>query len=397
MLKRQKNLLSLALKNLYKYKTRTVVIVLSLTIAITFLSCIAFVKSGLEKEAALSAEFAPDITVQFLQAGRQTFIPMTYENQIKEFPGVKKVNPRVWGYLEEGGNIYTVMGLDIANTTIPPEIQMSIYDGRFLNPNDRNNCVIGVLFAKEFDVTLGDTLQLSPSLQGSWHNFTVIGIFTMAVTLYTADLLITDVYSARDFFNISDDYATDLAVYTESDVLASEVAEKLDDIQSDEGDIRVLTRKSVRDALITAYGARSGFATLMWYIVLISVILISWNQSTAVAQETKKEVGLLKALGFSTSNILEIRIIESLILGLLGATIGIFIGIVYDVFLGAPIITEFMIGWASEYPKIAPPIHVDIGTLLFVYIISVFPLIIGTFIPAWRNAATEPMEVLKRG
>ena len=222
------------------------------------------------------------------------------------------------------------MGLDIANTTIPPEIQMNIDNGRFLNPYDRYKCVVGVLFADEFDVSVGDTLQLSPSLQGEWHNFTVIGVFTMAVSLYTADLLITDVYSARDFFNISGEYATDLAVYTESDAIASEVAEKLDNIQGGGGDIRVLTRKSVKDALITAYGARSGFATLMWYIVLTSVILISWNQSTAVAQETKREVGLLKSLGFSTSNILEIRIFESLILGLLGATIGIFIGIVYD-------------------------------------------------------------------
>ena len=85
---------------------------------------------------------------------------------------------------------------------------------------------------------------------------------------------------------------------------------------------------------------------------------------------TRGIVGLLKALGFSISDILEIRITESLLLGLLGATIGIFVGILYDVFLGAPIITEFLIGWASEYPSITPPIYVGIGTLLFLYVIK---------------------------
>ncbi len=397
MLKKHKNLLGLSLQNLLKFKTRTIVILTSLTITISFVSCIAFVKGGLEREAALSAEFAPDITVQSLQAGRQTLVPMAWIDKISAIDGVEKVNPRIWGYLEQDGNIYTCMGLDIYNTTIPPELQLSISQGRFLETDDRNKCVVGTLFANVFNASVGKTLQLSSSSEGKWYNFTVIGIFSIAVTLYTADLIITDVESARNFFAISDEYSTDLAVYVQSDALTSEVAKEIDNMQNIDQDIRVLTRESIKDALITAYGARSGFATLMWYIVLISVILISWNQSTAVSHETKREVGLLKALGFSTSDILEIRITESLLLGLLGATIGIFIGILYDVFLGAPIITEFLIGWASEYPSITPPIYVGIETLLFLYLICIFPLVIGTFIPSWKNSVTEPMEVLKRG
>jgi ABC-type antimicrobial peptide transport system permease subunit len=110
----------------------------------------------------------------------------------------------------------------------------------------------------------------------------------------------------------------------------------------------------------------------------------------------KKEVGILKALGFSTSDILEIRFLETLILGFVAATIGVFLAIFYDVYLGAPVLRDFLLGWSAAYPGFPLPISISISTVLILYAAAIFPLFIGSLIPAWKSAITEP-DVAMRG
>jgi len=159
---------------------------------------------------------------------------------------------------------------------------------------------------------------------------------------------------------------------------------------------RVLTRPVLRDALATAYGARSGFISTIWYILLLAVMMVTWNQASALSSESKREVGILKSLGFSTLDVLEIRLMESIILGVISASIGVFLAIAYDLYLGAPIIKDFMLGWASVYPTFPLPMYVQLSSVAVLYAVALFPLLVGSLVPAWKSAVTEP-DVAMRG
>ena len=63
------------------------------------------------------------------------------------------------------------------------------------------------------------------------------------------------------------------------------------------------------------------------------------------------KLGFLKSLGFSTSDIIQVRLIESLVLGTLAGAIGLTVGILFDGVLGAPVLRDFMLGWANLYPS----------------------------------------------
>ena len=65
-------------------------------------------------------------------------------------------------------------------------------------------------------------------------------------------------------------------------------------------------------------------------MILISVAIIAFNQTVVVGHESKFEVGLLKSLGFSTSDIIQVRLIESAVLGTIAGAIGLTVGILYD-------------------------------------------------------------------
>jgi putative ABC transport system permease protein len=160
--------------------------------------------------------------------------------------------------------------------------------------------------------------------------------------------------------------------------------------------VRVLTKDVLLNAQETTYGARSGFFSVVWYVILIAVAIIAFNQTVVVGHESKFEVGLLKALGFSTSDVIQVRLIESSILGVLAGSIGLVFGVVYDVLLNAPVLKDFMLGWASLYPGFGVPVEISVQTVFLTYAITVVPLLFATVIPSWLNATVDP-DIAMRG
>ena len=140
----------------------------------------------------------------------------------------------------------------------------------------------------------------------------------------------------------------------------------------------------------------SGFFSVVWYIILIAVAIVAFNQTVVVGHELKFEVGLLKALGFSTSDVIQVRLIESAVLGALAGSIGLAIGIFYDVVLNAPVLRDFMLGWAVLYPNFSVPVSISAQTILLTYAITIVPLLFATVIPSWLNATVDP-DIAMRG
>lgn len=67
------------------------------------------------------------------------------------------------------------------------------------------------------------------------------------------------------------------------------------------------------------------------FIITISIssflaILLAWSTFSALANERRREVGILRALGAKKSHIINLFLSEALIISLLGGIIGIFLG-----------------------------------------------------------------------
>jgi ABC-type antimicrobial peptide transport system permease subunit len=157
-----------------------------------------------------------------------------------------------------------------------------------------------------------------------------------------------------------------------------------------------LTKDVLLKAQEKTYGDRSGFFSIVWYVILISVAVVAFNQTVVVGHESKFEVGLLKALGFSTSDIIQVRLIESLLLGVLAGAIGLTFGILFDSVLGAPVLKDFMLGWANLYPSFPVPVFVSLQTVMFTFAVTIVPLLFATVIPSWLNATVDP-DIAMRG
>jgi putative ABC transport system permease protein len=393
MLRRHRNLFYYALDCLRKYKTRTFVVIIAFTIAISMLSSILFLKDGLEREAEISVSLAPDITVQYLKGGRLLLLPVSYIDKASEIKGVVKVLPRIWGYAGIGLNTYTVMGLDLSDVEVYHGLSSLVKRGRFLTAEDSGtgSIVIGELLAGVLKVDVGDTvILLSESIEA--NRFTVIGIFSSETTIYTADLIVMSMEDARRFFRIPEGYVTDMIVYVDPEVPVDNVATELSMLPNS----RVLTQDILLRGYKAAYGGRGGFLVTFWVILLSAVALICFSQATIVGRESRFEVGLLKTFGFTTLDIIEIRLIESLILGTFSASLGMIIGIIYDIWFKAGIFAQALLGWAFLPAEFHMPVYVSFPSVFSLYAVTVLPLLFATTVPAWLNAITDPELAMRR-
>lgn len=388
------NLWLMAAGNLRRYRGKSLAIIVPLILLMATASFMMFARGGFVKDAGAARDFLPDITVQGIEAGRVGKISLDVMDRIKEIPHVKRVIPRVWGYLplkiDDTDVSYTLMGLDFDHFVYDEKIPWTIEEGSFLVPGDRKKAVLGNGVAISFDVRVGDRLKIEDTL-GNKSEFKVVGIFNTTVQVYSTDLIVVSLEDARLFFGYGEDEASDLLVYTDSPEKADHVAW---DITRLFNNTRVLTGKALTDLVKEAFSRRGGTFQAMWLILLVTVLLLVWAQSSHIGVDVSKEIGILKAMGWQTGEIIEMKMMESVILGLTGTSIGILSGFIYAL-MGTPGISGYCLGCASIYPKFPVPVHCDFQSIILLFILGVFPMMAVSAIPAWLAGIINPDEAIR--
>ena len=374
---------------------------LALTFSTALLCSVEFIREGVVIDVEASLGEGPDLIVQKLVGGRQALVPLEWIDDVSETTGVRLVTPRVWGYSDAGdGRLLTVMGVNATEyATVFGAVGTDILaGGRFIVGNDTRRMVVGqgivdMMAASGAAVTIsvGSVLSLI-TYNGSLIEFVVVGIFSADSKIQSYDLILTDIGSARLVLGVDNSSCTDAAVWISYGSDLNSVAFQLDTSLSQ---ARVLTRDAMKNNMLRTYGGRAGVAALLWACVLLTVVLLVFTASSAGSEEARREVGLLKALGFDTVDILEIRMVESVTLGALGANFGISLAIVFDFILGAPLLAGYLLGWNLVLLNGGIPLAVSSATIFMVFTAAIVPIMVATVVPSWRNAITEPDTVLR--
>ena len=391
---RHLDLWAVAATNLMRWRGRTIAIAVPLIVVMAVAAAMTFVKDGCQRDAELSASMLPDVTVQQLLAGRVDRINLSTADRIRRMPHVAKVVPRIWGYIplrvEARDLAYTVLGIDAGEMPFERDVALAVEKGRFLRPGDTGKAVIGKAFAHANSAGVGDRIRLRSPL-GRDTEFVVVGVFSSPVQIYTADLMLVSLRDAREFFGYLDGEASDLCVYVDDQAHADSVAHA---IAKRAPSLRVLSRDALRDLVAQAYGGRSGVFQILWLVLLVTVMLLAWAQSSSISLQMRKEIGVLKAIGWGTADVVEVKMLEIAIIGL-GATLaGIALGFIY-LLAGAPGIKQYFLGWAVVYPEFPLPVYVSTQSIGLLVAIGVFPLLGATVVPSWLAAIVEPDEAIR--
>ena len=213
-----------------------------------------------------------------MEAGRVVPVPYTYAEYLDRFLEVERIVPRVWGYVYLQDRIYTLMGIDPSTTAIAEELGFTLQSGRFFTANEKNVAVVGSQVADSLNIKLNDQVKIAEV--HAVYSFTVIGIFDSDVSLFASDLILIDMETSRDFLDIPEDTITDVCIYVGDEDKIPSTANLIAQVYPD---LRVITRESMSDAFASTYGLRSGYVSVLWFILLLSVILVAWNQASSAS------------------------------------------------------------------------------------------------------------------
>lgn len=373
-LERHMNILDFTLSSLMRRKGKNLSLLTMYLLVVFMLASLVFFITALKREAAIILQDAPDMVVQRMMAGRQDLVPAHYAAEIATIRGVSAVKPRMWGYYFDplNGANYTVMASDESGA-------------------ETESALIGSGVAKAHNLEIGDHLSLT-----SYDKTPVImeirGILPSESDLMAADLFIISPQDFRTLFNFPVGQATDLTISVRNPQELKTIAEK---IVQQLPDARPVLKSEILRTYTSVFDWRGGMVIIILAAAIISFIIFAWDKATGLSADERKEIGILKSIGWETSDVLLLKFWEGIVISLTAFLLGVILAYGHVFFLSAPLFSQALKGWSVIYPRFQLIPTVDAYQLSVLFFLTVVPYTTATVIPCWRAATTDPDAAMR--
>lgn len=387
-MKRQLALLDYAVGALSRRGRRNLAIMLGLAALVSMWSATVFLAEALRVEYRGLVSGLPDLTVQRLIAGRPALIAEDDRRAIEalELPGLRAIHPRVWGYLYVAPLEGNVVVLGIRGS----ERQSALIDGAW--PEVDREIVIGQAIARMLGLRVGDQISLRPPAERTSVALIVSGILDPRTAALGGDFIMATEAKARSLLGVPPEMATDLTIELtreeEAEVVSTAIAEHIPGA-------RVIDRRLVARTYELTFDTRAGFVGIALLPALLAAMLLAWERWTGLGENERREIGILKATGFSTADVLALRMWESGLVASAGAILGVVVAYVHVFVLGAPGLRESLFGWSTLHADLTLAPAFDVIEALTIMGGVVLPFVAISVVPAWRAAMLDPDRLLR--
>ncbi len=373
-IERQRAFLDFTLSSLWRRKVRNLSLLMIYALIIFLLSSVIFFTHALRKEAESVLKDSPEMIVQRVVGGRHSLIPISYVEKIDQIRGTSSVRPRLWGYYFHPASKtnYTIM--------VPEE---------FSQPDDTVETGAGVLR------TWGPLWK--GKLYFKTHDGEAIllkAINTMGdeTDLVSADLILMSESTFRKISGIPEGYANDLSVNIrnerESQTIMMKTVKALPDT-------RPILKKEIIRTYISLFDWRGGYVIVLLWGALLAFFIFAWDKATGLSAEEKTEIGILKGIGWDTSDVLMMKFWEGVVISLSAFFLGVIAAYVHVYFASATFFEHALKGWSILYPKFSLRPSVNPYQLAILFFLTVVPYTLLTIVPTWKVAITEPDLVMR--
>ncbi|MDP1832680.1 MAG: FtsX-like permease family protein [Geothrix sp.] len=371
---RYRNILDFALSSLLRRKGRNLALICVYTLVVFVLASLVFFVQALKREARELLVHAPDMVVQRMVAGRHDPMPAAQAEAIRAIRGVEEVQPRLWGYYYDpvyGGNLTLMATSDTALAA--------------------DSVWIGQGVARTMRVQEGDMISLR-GYAGLPTLFTVQKVLPEASELVSSDLILMSPRDVRSLFNLPEGLATDLAVTAgnprELPTIAAKIVERFPD-----------TRPILKSEILRTYEAifdwRGGLMVVVFASAVLSFIIFAWDKATGLSAEERKEIGILKSIGWESADVLLLKFWEGAVVSLTAFLGGVLLAYAHVFFFSATLFEHALKGWSVLFPRYRLVPALDGYQLTVLFFLTVLPYTAATLVPIWRAATVDPDAAMR--
>jgi ABC-type lipoprotein release transport system permease subunit len=140
---------------------------------------------------------------------------------------------------------------------------------------------------------------------------------------------------------------------------------------------------------------RGGVIIVILFVAVISFFIFAWDRASGLGAEEKREIGILKAIGWETSDVILMKFWEGMVISFSSFLLGVLLAYAHVYFTSSLLFEPVLKGWSVIYPdfKLIPFIDAyQISTLFF---LTVLPYTVSTIVPSWRAATIDPDLVMR--
>jgi putative ABC transport system permease protein len=321
-------------------------------------------------------------------------------NAIKQVPGVLYVDGTVSGSSDiRVGTEKTSVSVTGVDTTVWRSfVTTQLESGRYLQPGDSNAVVIGNSLAHG---TFLQDLTLNRPITIGGKSFKIVGILVSSGGGFGGGGTDNGVIMSADYArqvittNVSRNQFTSIVVKISDPALANQITQDVINKLMPERHVNPRTR----DFTVTAFAAiqqqiTSVVQTISLFLAAIAAVSLLVgavgiaNTMFMSVMERTRQIGLLKALGATDNEVMEVFLIESGLFGFVGGVIGIISGVLISV-----IISE--VGLRAIGPGGTMSAVVTPQLLVFALAFSIFVGVISGVAPARSAAKMNPVDALR--
>ncbi len=379
-----------AINSLLSQKYKTFFVTSVLTALVFLLSSLFFITNSIKYELNSTIEALPEITVQKIKAGRHYDIDVSVVDEILEITGVESAIARVWGYyyFENAGVNFSIIGLDEYEEQYKNSFVKVAKELDFSKPS----MIVGVGVKKIMDKNYYKEYFNFIKPNGTLKKVDITGIFNGDTELESNDVIVMSKESVREIFDMDESKATDIVVRVANHNEIATIASKIKLLYPDS---RVITKDDLKISYQNIFDYKSGIFLALFVISLFTFFIIIYDKASGLSSEQKREIGILKAIGWRVDDVLREKFYEGFIVSFFSYMLGIIAAFAFVYILKAPLLQNIFTGYSQLKTSFNLPFVLDVQTLALIFFLSVPIYIAAIIIPSWRSATLEADEVIR--
>jgi putative ABC transport system permease protein len=323
------NDLVLIRKNLFRHKLRASLMIVCILTAFAIFGVLASIERSFNagQDVAAADRLVVVNKINFTQP-----LPIAYFERARATEGVQQVTHLNWfgGYYQDPKNFLIVMAVD-------PVTYMDVYgnevdissEARQTFIRERTGALVGEAMAKKWGWRVGDHVPISSNIftqksgSRSW-DFTIVGIFGGKRPEVDTNFMVFQ----YDYFDETRSFGKDqigwMVLRTTSPALNDRVVKSIDQMFANSSyETATDTEKAFNKAFVAQFGNIALIVVLVVGAAFVTILMIVGNTLMMSVRERTREIGVLKAIGFTGGRIVRLVLGESIILALAGGLSGL--------------------------------------------------------------------------
>jgi putative ABC transport system permease protein len=325
-------------------------------------------------------------------------LPLTYKEKIQAIPGVRNVAVSDFWLLAFGGSADFFRH---PSYSVDVEEYLAIYPEYILSPGerraflgDRRGCIVGPDTAREFGWRVGDAIALEDRTANLRpFEFVISGIYQVDNVRYPG----TDgriLFFHHRYLEEATQHragAGFLVVAIEDPLQASMIAASIDEMFEDsERQTHTETESAFRAGMVSMAGNLARLLDVIGVAVVFTILVVTANTMSMAVRQRRKEIAVLKTLGFGSGLVMALILGEALALGTLGGTLGVALGhLTIKALRGVP-----LIAWAvQQFPTLGLSLEVGATGFALALLLSLTAGLVPAAI-AYRGKITDLLRTV---